>query len=71
MAGDDHKHHASGHDGDADGLDGQVKNIARRQKTSVGQHVKDQAHQNKGTDHAQQACVDLELGQERTFGGCR
>ena len=59
VAGDDHKDHAGCHDGDADGLDGQVKDVPGRQKPPFGENVEDQSDQDEGTDHAQQPGVEL------------
>mmetsp|Transcript_17010 Transcript_17010/g.22360 ORF Transcript_17010/g.22360 Transcript_17010/m.22360 type:complete len:192 (-) Transcript_17010:1272-1847(-) len=49
----DHKHHSRCHDGNRHGLNGQVKDVARRQKTPVRQDVESNTEDDKGTDHTQ------------------
>ena len=61
VAGDDHEHHARGHDRHGDGLDREVEHVARREEPPVhdpaGQHVEDQADRDEGADHAEEARV--------------
>ena len=64
MSGDNHKHHASRHNGDTGGLYGQVENVARGQEPTICQDVKDDGNQNKGADHTDQAAVDLQRGEQ-------
>ena len=52
MPCDDHKNHPGRHNGDADRLDRQVEDVARRQKPPVGQHVEHKANENKCPDHS-------------------
>ena len=59
MAGDDDKDHARGHDRHADGLDRQIEDVARRQKTPIGQHIEDQTDDHEGADHAQKTGIKL------------
>ena len=51
VTGHDHEDHTGRHNGNADRLDREVENIARRQKAPVGQHVEHEADQNERTDH--------------------
>ena len=59
MPADDHENHAGRHDRDADSLDRQVKDVARGQKPSVSDDVKDKAKNDKRANHAQKARVQL------------